>query len=344
MKLLMVTFAVAMTLMSCSDSGGSKQPMIAVAKQSTIKLDNSMITVSGISSGGYMASQYHIAFSKQVTGAALLSSGPYGCANGDLKTALASCMNNSETLNIEPLFKRLLSSQEAGEIDSLESLSSDKVWVFHGELDQTVSRNVINAQQALYQRLSVETKQKFNIRAGHGFPTLAQGISCGETQSPFINQCDVDIASEFLSYLYPLASHKTSAKEKLDGELIEFDQSLFLSEGDDNTLADKGYLFVPSSCLSGVRCQMHIAFHGCQQNVDTIGQSFIRDTEINQWASANNLVVLYPQTKSTYLPLNPKACWDWWGYTGSDYLTKAGAQLKHINNMVNRIEEVFSQE
>jgi len=42
------------------------------------------------------------------------------------------------------------------------------------------------------------------------------------------------------------------------------------------------------------------------------------------------------------MPLNPKACWDWWGYTGADYLTQTGAQLKHVNSMVKDIAKILN--
>jgi len=35
--------------------------------------------------------------------------------------------------------------------------------------------------------------------------------------------------------------------------------------------------------------------------------------------------------------LNPKGCWDWWGYTGNDYLTKNAPQIAAIWRMVERL-------
>ena len=42
-------------------------------------LDRNAITVSGLSSGGFMAHQFHIAFSKLVTGAGIIAGGPFRC-------------------------------------------------------------------------------------------------------------------------------------------------------------------------------------------------------------------------------------------------------------------------
>ena len=57
--------------------------------------------------------------------------------------------------------------------------------------------------------------------------------------------------------------------------------------------------------------------HGCLQTIKDIGTEFVLNNGANEWAMANDAVVLYPQASS--IPLsNPKGCWDWWGYTGED--------------------------
>ena len=54
--------------------------------------DVSALTVSGLSSGGYMAVQFHIAHSTSVKGAGVLAAGPYYCAGGRLWMAYYNCM------------------------------------------------------------------------------------------------------------------------------------------------------------------------------------------------------------------------------------------------------------
>lgn len=45
-------------------------------------VDPTQISVSGISSGGYMAQQFHVAFSKAVMGAGIIAGGPYLLCTG----------------------------------------------------------------------------------------------------------------------------------------------------------------------------------------------------------------------------------------------------------------------
>src|SRR5678815_1624927 len=49
-------------------------------------------TVSGLSSGAYMAVQMHVAHSARIKGAAALAGGPYYCAQGSLWSAYYNCM------------------------------------------------------------------------------------------------------------------------------------------------------------------------------------------------------------------------------------------------------------
>ena len=92
-----------------------------------------------------------------------------------------------------------------------------------------------------------------------------------------------------------------------------------------------------SDCEQG-ECRVHISFHGCNQNAEAIGDQYAQQVGLNEWADSNNTVVLYPQTKkSMFMPLNPQACWDWWGYTGDNYATKGAMQITAVMNMVNAL-------
>ncbi|MGB5292731.1 MAG: PHB depolymerase family esterase, partial [Lysobacterales bacterium] len=57
-----------------------------------MKIDPERVTVSGISAGGQMAHQLHISYSDLFSGAGIIASGPFGCADGSLGTAMARCM------------------------------------------------------------------------------------------------------------------------------------------------------------------------------------------------------------------------------------------------------------
>ncbi|MGK0306768.1 MAG: poly(3-hydroxybutyrate) depolymerase, partial [Gammaproteobacteria bacterium] len=135
-------------------------------------------------------------------------------------------------------------------------------------------------------------------------------------------------------FLYPTLQPRN---EQPQGNLVLVDQQALGGE-QASSLAEQGYLYIPKTCQAGESCQLHISFHGCQQNVETVGTQFIENNGLNNWADTNQMVVLYPQTKnSMFMPLNPQGCWDWWGYTGSDYATQNGLQIRAVKQIAESL-------
>ena len=319
----------ASVLAAAATGCASEQPTSRLPK---LKLDPAHTTVSGISSGAYMATQVHMAFSNHVAGVALLAGGPYGCAQGSLEAALTHCLNPAADAgpDVAALVASARSRAASGAIAPLSGLDGDPVFLMHGIRDTTVGAAVSAAAADFYRQLGGSVVREDNAREmAHLFPTTGSGGDCATSEAPFVGKCGFDGAGEILTAIMP-----TSVKpaESASGELHEFDQAAYLPDGKDALLAQKGYLYVPKACAAGETCSLHIAFHGCQQNADAIGQTFVRDAGYNRWADAMHLVVLYPQTRASFAPLNPKACWDWWGYTGTDYDTRQGKQLRWVAN------------
>ena len=305
----------------------TQQPAAALP---ALTLDPARTTVSGISSGAYMATQVHLAFSDRIAGAALLAGGPYGCAQGSLETALGRCLNPAadKLPDVAQLAADVRARATDGRIAALDGLAGDKVHVFHGTLDVTVAAGVSTAGAELYRQLGGAIVDEDNARAvAHTFPTVDRGAACDTSEAPYIGNCGFDSAASVFQALYGDAP---AAAGSGDGELRRFDQRAYLVDGHDAQLADTGYVYIPKACGAGGTCALHVAFHGCQQNADAIGDAFVRDAGYNRWADAWRVVVLYPQTRATFAPLNPKACWDWWGYSGADYDTRNGAQLRWL--------------
>jgi poly(3-hydroxybutyrate) depolymerase len=305
----------------------------------TLDLDASRTTVSGLSSGAYMAHQVHVAYSDHVAGAALIAGGPYHCADGALQTALASCMMPAEgkAPDVAALAAHAKDAAKAGRIAALAGLAGDRVLVLHGRADKTVAESLSASTAALYRALAAAAKKPLDLHedlAGaytHTFPTLDAGAACDVSTAPYVGKCGYDAAGAIFAGLYGKPRHAVAATAA--GELRTFDQDAYRVDGVDAHLAATGYVYVPKACAAGGHCALHIAFHGCQQNAETAGEAFVRDTGYNRWADAYDAVVLYPQTHATMAPLNPKGCWDWWGYGGEAYDTRDGAQLRQVAAM-----------
>ena len=301
-----------------------------------MELDATGTTVSGLSSGAYMAVQLHVANSSSILGAGVVAGGPYNCAQGRLLTALNRCMRTSfGPPDVEALVSLARTLADTGRIDPLEGLVHDRVYLFSGSQDNTVTRPVMDAARDFYLQAGVTEqgiKYVSELPAGHAFIVEEANGECGETESPFLNDCDYDQAGDILGQLYGALEPPEAMDER---RLLTFDQSEFLADPEAHGMASIGFIYIPADCVGGSSCQLHIAFAGCKQTPADIGNLFARTAGYNRWAESNRLVILYPQ--SSVSNGNPNGCWDWWGYDDTAYHTKLGRQISAIAKMVARL-------
>jgi poly(3-hydroxybutyrate) depolymerase len=293
------------------------------------------LTVSGVSSGGYMATQFQLSFSRVVHGIGVFAAGPWDCARGSLARAFGECLGRPDGAPDAPaLIVLARAAASAGDIDPVESLADARVWIFHGTRDATVAPSVTRALADFYRGFVAAPNLRYleEVAVGHGIPTEAAGAPCDATAPPFLYACHYDAVGAMLAFLYGAAP---AAPAGARGSLTSFDQSPYDPTG---SLAPRGYLYVPHACTGRQPCRLHVAFHGCRQGVEFVGETFVRDAGYNGWADAHGLVVLYPQVKRSHLlPLNPEGCWDWWGYTGEHYATRDGRQVAAVRAMVRAL-------
>lgn len=101
-----------------------------------------------------MAAQFHLAYSSEVQGAAIVAAGPVYCAANSLQTAFAHCLDQSgSTPDLTAASAYLKAQQQQGAIDAHENLSDDKIWLFHGTKDSTVAAPVSDSLALQYQSL-----------------------------------------------------------------------------------------------------------------------------------------------------------------------------------------------
>lgn len=317
-----ICISLAAALLGCAGEPAGPLPALAI--------EADRVAVAGLSSGAYMATQVHLAYSDRLRGAALVAGGPYGCAGGELETALGPCMAGEPEL--APLVSRTRGRAAAGDIAPLAGLAGDTVYVLHGRADAVVSGATSAASGAFYVELAADApglsvQLDLDRDFPHLLPTLDAGADCAQGGEPWLGRCGFDAAGEIMAQLFgvPPAEATTAA-----GELRRFDQGAYAPADADPVLADIGYLYLPPACAAGEPCGLLVAFHGCQQDAGSVGEAFVRDAGFNRWADVHRVAVLYPQARSSYLPLNPKACWDWWGYTGEGYDTRRGAQPRWL--------------
>lgn len=342
-----IAVATCAVLAACS----GEEPPRALPALGTI-IDQT--TVSGISSGAYMAGQFQMAHAKIVTGAAIIAGGPYGCAEsafsgmvvGPFETmlnaskAISGCMQNAMAMwgvpNPALLADKAVDRAADGAIDPIADAVRDRIYLFSGKNDHTVTPAIVASAAEFYRRLGVpDANIRFvsNLPAGHAFVTDTQGAACSTSAEPFIVDCDYDQVKDLLTHLLGAI---VPPAQTVSGRYVEFDQRDYGDDRSTSGMADTGVVYIPQPCRAG-GCRVHVAYHGCAQNRETVGEAFVEQTGFARWADTNRLVVLFPQTVAT--ASNPQGCWDWWGYSGHNFLTRDAPQIRAVAAMLARLSE-----
>jgi len=270
-----------------------------------LNIDRTRISVSGVSSGGWMANQVHIAHSAKIMGAGILAAGPYHCAGAPsvlcdytpygfwmphdtcqaihLCTRLAHQDFGSLGLYVGPpdaadSVQSTIDEAAAGTIDPIAGLKGDRVWLFSGGKDDLVPTEVMDQLKDYYATLFTRPEVA-NPPADIAYAHLAgaahamivsvpgQADTCDVFGPPYIDDCDYDAAGKLLSFIYRLGSGPVPAHGSWDpGSLFSFDQTAFFDTADASISLNKvGHVYVPAACRNGASCPLHVAFHGCNQ-------------------------------------------------------------------------------
>lgn len=331
-------------------------------------------SVSGLSSGAFMTVQLHLAHSSSFLGAGVIAGGPFRCVesyrgaallaeDAYVQNALYICMNPlvpQAGPNAERLAELARRTAQAGEIDAVEHLAEQRVYLFTGSKDEVVYSDVVARTRRFYELLGVKQDRiayHDNIPAGHSIITdNPEDSPLGANEPPYINHGGFMQSHDILRHLYGKLAPPSA---QLSGRLFRFDQGEFFGHQARASMSPYGYAYVPQAVEEGARARVHIALHGCKQgynyvnyvngrpdsrNVPPYGNRYVTTTGYNHLADSNNLIVLYPQAQGTDdgATQNPDGCWDWWGYTSPDprqpdYYSRNAIQIQAIHGMLARL-------
>lgn len=315
-------------------------PALAADKLPALGADQAKVSISGLSSGAFMAVQYDVAFSASTVGVGVVAGGPYNCAWVNMG-GITTCMQGSPSP--EASYDAAVGFATTGQIDPVANLARGRVYVFGGTQDSVVKLSATTATAQFFQKAGVPADAlRFDngLAAGHAFISPSFGNICATNAAPYVNQCagtdgaPYDQPGTILSHIYGALKAKATA---LSAQPVAFDQSEFASAL--SGMATTGYVYVPAACRTGGagKCAVHVVFHGCQQGASVVGDDVYAKAGYNQWADANNIIVLYPQVSPTTVPFNLQGCWDWWGYSGLNFQVKSAPQLSAVKAMVDRL-------
>ena len=331
-------------------------------------VDSGQVSVSGISSGAFMANQLHVAHSAGIMGAGIIAGGLYGCAVDSVKNegvdgrwsiATGACMTTPTFLQPVASYSTVVSDLAGrGWIDPPSNLAASHVYLFSGGADAVVDPATIELAERLYETLGVPKSQIVfhdkDYKAGHSWVTNNCCQSCADNKTPYIDNCNYDQAGDILQTIYgPLQPPAIPPT----GRIVPFDQTEFVpgKAAKANGMSDTGYIYIPKECEAGAAqpCRLHVALHGCKQSAEVLREPlFYTKIGLNEWADTNKIIVLYPQAHATTISelppqkfgtisdANLEGCWNWWGYAfDTQFLTKQGVQISALWSMVQRVTD-----
>ncbi len=157
----------------------------ALADTPAPKIDDTKITVSGVSSGAFMAQQLHVAYSDVFSGMGSVAGGPFFCAQNmkpeDIATIKQQCMMGvGADLTATTYIDKANQLSQNGKIAPVANLQDDKVFIFNSQSDQVINPLLGNASRLFYKQFTTSS----NIKAwayipsygpfypvAHGMPT-----------------------------------------------------------------------------------------------------------------------------------------------------------------------------
>jgi poly(3-hydroxybutyrate) depolymerase len=347
MRRLLLRLACLLAISSLASTYAAAEDPVALP---ALGADAKHVSVSGLSSGGFMAVQYGVVFSSETIGVGVVAGGPYACKHiYGLAAFLQVCMQGSPTPQQSWDVTRAFS--DAGVIDPASAIATQRIYLFSGSKDSVVAPSVMNSLYSFYGLAKVKKTNLVyvdKVPAGHAFiATNAGNKDCGANADPYVDRCSVagqpyDQPKAILTQIYGPLKPKL---QTLSSTPIAFDQQPFGATA--AAMSPTGYLYVPAPCkAASAHCAVHVVFHGCKQSAKFVQDAVYGQVGYNRWADANRIIVLYPQVDDSIaanpLNANPQGCWDWWGYsvptvTPSAYLFRSAPQLAAVHAMVARL-------
>ncbi len=277
------------------------------------------ITVSGISSGAFMAAQLGVIYSEKISGVGMIAGGFFGCAEnhfqemhklslnngtGDLALfqpgtfnpfykSVNGCMKNPSSVTPDINLIKKLSKQRL--IDDPTYMRDQKIYIYHGIKDTIVGPEMKKKVKEFYLQMDVpEASLQISTGAGaHNFPTDRENLNtCNEQKVPFISSCGKNVAGEILNFLVQPGLIRSASKN----------ENIYKIRQPDNptSIASYGYLVSNQKCLKNPdKCKLHVALHGCEMS-DFYDADF--DATYRQYIAFGYLKM---RTKAESLPHGP---------------------------------------
>ncbi|MEO0997266.1 MAG: hypothetical protein AAFX58_07085 [Pseudomonadota bacterium] len=288
--------AVAALLLAggCGEAPPERQGMVAA---------DAAVVVVGLGAGGHMAQQLHFAHSSTIDAAGVIAAGPYGCALGDRRRADGVCTGGGR-LDLAAVSHTARDAAAAGDIDTLNHLDGDRVWISPGWSDSAVDDEAVFGAYELYEDYLAPGDAVYGQRCDGAVADCARGL--------------VDVMLAHLRPASPVAGEPAVTTRFVDVPALA-------AAGIDRRVA----LTVPAVCEQAGGCGLLLVLAGCD------GLPASLRAALDAAAPSRRLLVAYPDVADGA----PQPCWDWWGARGADYRSREAPQIEALRALLTRLRQ-----
>jgi len=298
-----------------------------------------------------MAMQHLVAYSQTVEGAGVAAGSIYGC--GAQLQPESVCYYGGA--NIQASNRYIESRFAKGLIDNPIHLKNTPVLLFNGKDDDTVYVQCMQDVETQLNHWGVHTTAVFNTSATHVWSVDHGDCKCGACKNYLsslkccdVNNCDYDLSGDMFRHIYgdikprspaPLA-HLKWVNQK---DFIPLQNSSGPASWSVSGMMKWGLVYANSACQkTPSACKVHVNYHGCIADKYNRRQKWSTLIDLNQYAEANDIIVVYPQAAGD--KTTGKGCWNW-GFTQDDQLfdTKSSVQLETVVRLVAGLEGALAK-
>jgi hypothetical protein len=177
------------------------------------KIDADQVSVSGVSSGAYMAVQLHVAYSDLFMGVGSIAGGPYYCSEdrspSQIQDIKFTCMMGlGVDLTAHTYIEKAKEFAKAGKISNLDNLKDDRIYLFNAQADQVINPTLGFISRLFYNDFVDDPSSQIEAWAfipkfgpfypvAHGMPTSNKIFSAYQGFSNWFTPCSPSNTQEY---------------------------------------------------------------------------------------------------------------------------------------------------
>jgi hypothetical protein len=331
MRILVISRAAVIAVLAIAAAGLAR----AAAPLPRLNVDAAKTTVSGLSSGAFMANQLGYAYSAPSRASACLPVALHVRRPQQLHGVHVQRDDQRSMLNT---MQADINNWSGTSNDNKSNVANQKIFMFVGTSDYTVGPNPMNGVQTQYANSGVPAANLTYVSGPAprtSFPTDFDATgdnACNSSASPYISNCGYDGAGAMFAKFYGALNARNNAPPA--GNYIQFDQTAFSTNPglSPSRLGLRAGQLRRRRGLQGARGAARLPAE-LRHHRRQVHQEY----RLYALGDTNSIIVLFPQTKvdntsrSTSASgslANANGCWDWIGWYGTNFAQKSGCSRR----------------